>query len=96
MKLRRVYGVYFISLNSETIFERMQNFSIRLGNTSDVNEHTRCAYHKDVVEEVVTLDCHMVGRFVSFRKEEGDEINKVTICEIVVIGHLLRTNGEHA
>ena len=85
----------------------MREFSIRVGNTYNVSEHTQCAYHAEVVEAggSITLDCNAVGRFVSFRREGGDEfqwngidytgqIGLVTICEFVVIGHPLRSDGE--
>ncbi|ELT89107.1 hypothetical protein CAPTEDRAFT_189356, partial [Capitella teleta] len=74
---------------------RMVDFSIRVGNTSDVDEHAECAHYdgEAVVEGGdVTLDCSARGRYVSFRREGNhNDTNLVTICEFVVIGHPLTT-----
>ncbi|ELU16547.1 hypothetical protein CAPTEDRAFT_196439 [Capitella teleta] len=72
----------------------MVDFSIRVGNTSDVDKHAECArYDREAVKQGgdVTLDCSARGRYVSFRREGGDAIDLVTICEFIVIGHPLTT-----
>ncbi|ELT88231.1 hypothetical protein CAPTEDRAFT_203933, partial [Capitella teleta] len=73
----------------------MVDFSIRVGNTSDVDEHAECVYYdgEAVIEGGnVTLDCSERGRYVSFRREGNyTQINLVTICEFIVIGHPLTT-----
>ena len=75
---------------------RLQHFSIRVGNTSDPEEHTECGYHYDPIQAGgnVTFDCNSVARFVSLNKERGFDKGSVTICEFVVIGYPLRTQGE--
>ncbi|ELT98740.1 hypothetical protein CAPTEDRAFT_212884 [Capitella teleta] len=66
----------------------MQEFAIGVGNTSDVTEHTECAYHETPVPPGghVTLDCPAVGRFVSVARHKGLQTWYMTICEFVVIG----------
>ncbi|ELU09863.1 hypothetical protein CAPTEDRAFT_204544 [Capitella teleta] len=67
-------------------YPRMVDFSIRVGNTSDVDEHAECAYYdgEAVIQGGdVTLDCNARGRYVSFRREGNYRyIDLVTIsCE---------------
>ena len=75
----------------------MEQFSIRVGNTSDFSQQTQCAYHYNRVARSgsITLNCNAVGQYVSLRREGGQEIHLVTICEFVVMGHPARTEGEH-
>uniref|UniRef100_X2A7W5 F5/8 type C domain-containing protein n=1 Tax=Capitella teleta TaxID=283909 RepID=X2A7W5_CAPTE len=77
---------------------RMLRFSIRVGNTSKLSEHTECSYHQGRVAQRghVTLDCKTVGRYVSFRRTAGDQLRYVTICEFVVIGYPLSGEGDAA
>ena len=72
----------------------MQQFSINVGNNSDVNGHTPCAHQNSVVSKggLANLSCIAVGRYVSFRMDKG---SNVTICEFVVMGHPARTEGKH-
>ncbi|ELU17747.1 hypothetical protein CAPTEDRAFT_187632, partial [Capitella teleta] len=76
----------------------MVDFSIRVGNTSDVDEHAECAHYDGKAVKQggdVTLDCSARGRFVSFRREGNyNTINMVTICEFIVIGHPLTTEAD--
>ncbi|ELU00609.1 hypothetical protein CAPTEDRAFT_206572, partial [Capitella teleta] len=74
----------------------MVDFSIRVGNTSDVDGHAECAHYDGEVIEGgdVTLDCSARGRYVSFRREGNyNDINLVIICEFIVIGHPLTTKA---
>ncbi|ELU14880.1 hypothetical protein CAPTEDRAFT_212627 [Capitella teleta] len=93
-KTTKQSGVYQEFVSSKGSF-RMVDFSIRVGNTSDVNEHAECAhYGEEAVKQGgdVTLDCSARGRYVSFRSEQNyTDINLVTICEFIVIGHPLTT-----
>ena len=75
----------------------MQQFSIGVGTTADVNTHQECAYRSYQVErgESVTLNCKAQGQFVSFKRRGGNEIHLVTICEFVVIGHPMKSRGKH-
>ena len=75
----------------------MQQFSIGVGTTADVNRHQECAYHQNEVAAglSVTLNCQAQGQFVSFKRRGGREIHLVIICEFVVIGHPMKSRGKH-
>ena len=75
---------------------RMQQFSIGVGDTVDINEHRQCVYQYATVPigGSSTLECHAVGRFISFRRTGGIETQWVTVCEFVAIGHPMRTQGK--
>ncbi|ELU01382.1 hypothetical protein CAPTEDRAFT_227235 [Capitella teleta] len=86
--LHQIHNVTVYNTFDSGGYPRMSNFSIRVGNTSDVNQHTECARKWETVGPggLASLECQEKGRFVSFRREGGNEINLVTICEFVVIG----------
>ena len=74
----------------------MTNFSIGVGNTSDVYEHEECSYYEHGVKkcEVKTFKCEARARYVSLKKVGvGTHEGTMTICEFVVIGNPLR-NGQ--
>ncbi|ELU14108.1 hypothetical protein CAPTEDRAFT_216318 [Capitella teleta] len=92
--VHQIYNVTIYNTFNSGGSYRMVDFSIRVGNTSDVDEHAECAhYGREAVVEGgdVTLDCSARGRYVSFRREGGEAIDLVAICEFVVIGHPLTT-----
>ncbi|ELU02537.1 hypothetical protein CAPTEDRAFT_222497 [Capitella teleta] len=93
----QLFSVIVFNTFHPGVSSTMQRFSIRVGNTSDLNEHVECAYQENPVAPGgnATLDCHTAGRYVSFRKTTGDFIYYVAICEMVVIGHPLPIGGEH-
>ena len=73
----------------------MEEFSIGVGNTSNVSMHTECAYQAETVGagEDVSLSCSAVARYVSLRREGGRDIDHVSICEFVVTGYPLISDG---
>lgn len=73
----------------------MEEFSIRAGNSSDIDQQLQCAFQHENVSRngSVTLNCQAIARYVSFKREGGFEPQLVTICEFVVIGHPVRTEG---
>ena len=74
---------------------RMVDFTISVGNSSDIGHQTQCAYHDARVlkNESVTLGCQAVAQYVWFKRKGGFEPHLVTICEFVVMGHPARTEG---
>ena len=98
MSIAHVHSFFYFNRNTwiTSGSRRMEQFSINVGNTSEVMQHTQCAYqHENVTRGGnVTLDCNAVGRYVSFRREGGFEPMLVTICEFVVMGHPARIEGQ--
>ena len=76
----------------------MQDFSIKVGNNTVISQLPICNSRHNAVPRggSVTLNCQATGRYVAFRREGGDAINLVSICEFVVIGHPLKNGGEYA
>lgn len=68
---------------------RLIEFTLSVGNSSDVNDHTQCASHNGAVAAGATVSesCTATGRYLSFRRSGGGENHLTTLCEVVVIGH---------
>ena len=68
---------------------RLSAFTLSVGNSSDVNDHTQCASHNGAVAAGATVNesCTATGRYLSFRRSGGEENQLTTLCEVVVIGH---------
>ena len=68
---------------------RLNAFTLSVGNSSNVNEHTQCASHNGAVAAGATVNesCTATGRYVSFRRSGGEASHVTTLCEVVVIGH---------
>ena len=99
LEVDNTYGMILSISLAQTLLtgaKRMQKFSINVGNTSSINEHTRCGYQASTVATGghVTLNCDAVGRYVSMRREGGFQSYLVQICEFIVMGHQPRTRGE--
>ena len=64
-------------------------FTLSVGNSSDVNDHTQCASHNGAVAAGVTVyeSCTATGRYLSFSVKGEAENPLTTLCEVVVIGH---------
>ena len=64
-------------------------FTLSVGNSSDVNDHTQCASHNGAVAAGVTVNesCTATGQYLSFRVKSEAENPLTTLCEVVVIGH---------
>ncbi|ELU02340.1 hypothetical protein CAPTEDRAFT_195227 [Capitella teleta] len=93
--LHKIFNVVLYNAEYGSEFQRMKDFSIRGGNFSDINQQTECAYYGETVQagQSVTIECQVTARYVSFRREGGNTINRVTICEFIVIGHPMITRG---
>lgn len=67
----------------------MERFRIAVGNTSDIFDHAECAQYSGSVllGERIDLQCYDTGRYISFQRYGGKEIDRVTICEFVVMGY---------
>ena len=67
--------------------QRIIAFTLSVGNSPDVNEHTQCASHNGAVAAGATVNesCMATGRYLSFRVTGENET--LTLCEVVVIGH---------
>ncbi|ELU13795.1 hypothetical protein CAPTEDRAFT_198810 [Capitella teleta] len=94
--LHKIFNVVLYNAEYGSEFQRMKDFSIRGGNFSDINQQTECAYYGETVQagQSVTIECQVTARYVSFRREGGNTINRVTICEFIVIGHPMITRDE--
>ena len=68
---------------------RLSAFTLSVGNSSDVNDHTQCASHNGAVAAGATVNesCTATGRYLSFRRSGGEESHVTALCEVVVIGH---------
>ena len=64
-------------------------FTLSVGNSPDVNDHTQCASHNGAVAAGATVNesCTATGRYLSFRVKSEAENPLTTLCEVVVIGH---------
>ena len=64
-------------------------FTLSVGNSSDVNDHTQCASHNGAVAAGATVNesCAVTGRYLSFRINGEADNHLTTLCEVVVIGH---------
>jgi len=64
-------------------------FTLSVGNSSEVNDHTQCASHSGAVAAgtAVNESCTATSRYVSFRVSGETDNNRTTLCEVVVIGH---------
>ncbi|KAK2172546.1 hypothetical protein NP493_950g01060 [Ridgeia piscesae] len=73
----------------QTDERRLSAFTLSVGNSSDVNDHTQCASHNGAVAAGATVNesCTATGRYLSFRRSGGEENQLTTLCEVVVIGH---------
>ena len=69
--------------------QRSSSFTLSVGNSSDVNDHTQCASHNGAVAAGATVNesCTATGRYLSFRVNGGANNDLTTLCEVVVIGH---------
>ncbi|ELT96333.1 hypothetical protein CAPTEDRAFT_209120, partial [Capitella teleta] len=58
-------------------YDRMRRISIRVGNTSDLNEQVECNFHHGVVAAGGSFnsDCQTSGRYVSFRRTDGKQVH---------------------
>ncbi|KAK2181247.1 hypothetical protein NP493_405g04032 [Ridgeia piscesae] len=67
---------------------RLSAFTLSVGNSSDVNEHTQCASHNGAVAAGATVNesCTATGRYLSFIQNGGHSY-LTTLCEVVVFGH---------
>ncbi|KAK2166571.1 hypothetical protein NP493_1314g00024, partial [Ridgeia piscesae] len=66
---------------------RLSAFTLSVGNSSDMNDHTQCASHNGAVAAGATVNesCTATGRYLSIRVNGEDDT--ITLCEMVVIGH---------
>ncbi|KAK2155909.1 hypothetical protein NP493_2025g00007 [Ridgeia piscesae] len=64
-------------------------FTLSVGNSSDVNDHTQCASHNGAVAAGATVNesCTATGRYLSIRINGEADNHLTTLCEVVVIGH---------
>ena len=64
-------------------------FTLSVGNSSDVNDHTQCASHNGAVAAGATVNESRTatGRYLSFSVKGEAENPLTTLCEVVVIGH---------
>ena len=64
-------------------------FTLSVGNSSDVNDHTQCASHNGAVAAGATVNesCTATGRYLSISVKGEAENPLTTLCEVVVIGH---------
>ncbi|ELU04890.1 hypothetical protein CAPTEDRAFT_207121 [Capitella teleta] len=95
--VHQIFNVTVYNTHDKGGYDRMRRISIRVGNTSDLNEQVECNFHHGVVVAggSFNLDCQTSGRYVSFRRTDGKQVHMVTICEFVVIGRPLAKGGEN-
>ncbi|KAK2152409.1 hypothetical protein NP493_2462g00000 [Ridgeia piscesae] len=75
--------------NCQTGSQQPSAFTLSVGNSSDVNDHTQCASHNGAVAAGATVNesCTATGRYLSFSVKGEAENPLTTLCEVVVIGH---------
>ncbi|KAI0222456.1 hypothetical protein LSAT2_026309 [Lamellibrachia satsuma] len=68
---------------------RLNAFTLSVGNSSDIEDHSQCASHNGAVAagETVNESCTATGRYLSFRRSGGGDNRLTTLCEVVVIGY---------
>ncbi|KAI0222457.1 hypothetical protein LSAT2_026310 [Lamellibrachia satsuma] len=71
------------------IDERLNAFTLSVGNSSDIEDHSQCASHNGAVAAGATVNesCTATGRYLSFRRSGGGDNHLTTLCEVVVIGY---------
>ena len=60
-----------------------------MGDSPDKTKHKQCASHNGRVAAGGTVEeqCKGIGRYLSFRRDGGDNSYEAILCEVVVIGH---------
>ena len=68
---------------------RLGAFTLSVGNSSDIEDHSQCTSHNGAVADGATVNesCTATGRYLSFRRSGGGDNNLTTLCEVVVIGY---------
>ena len=70
---------------------RLNNFNVRVGNSSDITGHILCYYYDGTVGQAanVTIHCYtdMMGQWVSVQRTNGDAGSSLHLCEVQVIGY---------
>ena len=69
--------------------QHLPTFTLSVGNSPNIVEHTKCASHNGEVAagETVSESCTAVGRYLSFRRRDGYKSRLTALCEVAVIGH---------
>ncbi|KAI0228705.1 hypothetical protein LSAT2_020841 [Lamellibrachia satsuma] len=64
-------------------------FTLSVGNSSDIEDHSQCTSHNGAVAAGATVNesCIATGRYLSFRRNGGGDNRLTTLCEVVVIGY---------
>ncbi|KAK2150076.1 hypothetical protein NP493_2864g00000 [Ridgeia piscesae] len=75
--------------NCQTGAQQSSAFTLSVGNSYDVNDHTQCASHNGAVAAGATVNesCTATGRYLSIRINGEADNHLATLCEVVVIGH---------
>ena len=67
---------------------RLNNFNVRVGNSSDITQHVLCYYYNGTVDKAanVTIHCKtdMVGQWVSVQRTNADHGSFLQLCEVQV------------
>ena len=88
-----MHGSLAICLYLITIIEpfsgpRLNNFNVRVGNSSDITQHVLCYYYDGTVGPAanVTIHCNtdMVGQWVSVQRTNGRDGSYLLLCEVQV------------
>ena len=68
---------------------RFSAFTLSVGYSSDIEDHSQCASHNGAVAAGATVNesCTATGRDMSFRRSGGGDNHLTTLCEVVVIGY---------
>ena len=69
---------------------RLNAFTLSVGNSSDIEDHSQCTRHNGAVAAGATVNesCTATGRYLSFRLSGGEDNHFTTLCEVVVIGYI--------
>ena len=89
---RNTYHVIVISSHTFLLghaHERLDTFILSVGDSPDKTKHSQCASHTGRVAAGGTVEeqCKGIGRYLSFRRDGGDNSYASALCEMVVIGH---------
>ncbi|KAK2183955.1 hypothetical protein NP493_291g03001 [Ridgeia piscesae] len=83
------YSISKVAIHNRDVRpERLDTFTLSVGDSPDRSTHTECASHNGPVAAGATVNetCTAVGRYLSFRRD-GVEAYVAGLCEVVVIGH---------
>ena len=89
VNLESYYSIgYIVIFNRLGSFQKLNNFNVSVGNSSDITQHSICHFYNGTVasSENVTIECDrsMTGRYVSIQRTNSDSGGYLHLCEVQV------------